>query len=733
MKRIFSLLLTVVVCTAFRGADDKVHVDENGVIRWSDTHTEVSLFGANYCLPSACDYRAPSYIGEGGNRKAMIREDLDHFKRMTFDGLRVCFWGDRQNSDADGNLVVNDHLDLMCYLISEATERDIYMLLCPITTYDSQWPENDDRSNTGFILTHPKGSLTLSEPAIQAQCNYWKQLLLYRNPYTGRQLKDEPNILLLELINEPTQHPEDIPGMVRYINRLIGTIRETGCTKPTFYNLSQDFKVARAIADSEVEGSTYAWYPTGLDRGRGIPGNGLLYVDRYEQMDNPLINGKAKIVYEFDTPDVDSGYMYPAMVREFRRGGVQFAAIFSYDMLRTASRNLAWRTEYFNMVFTPSKAVSAMISAEVMRRSPRLKGYGYYPENNSFGDFRVSYEENLSVLNSGDLFYYSNDCPDRPRDPAAIRHIAGFGSSEVVRYEGSGIYFLDRNERKTWTIEVYPDVVELKDPFTWYADRTEMVRKPEYNLRHMSISLPSLRAELDLLPGRYTVNAKGRITAFEPLPNEVLYKQQALEAGMPDRKTYFVDGDNATPLVRARQDGSSRLFHTRTFANPRSMMRVGETFVYRVPDLSPQEHYLYPCDCSMGFYVGDRMAQRFPGHEQPSAIRIRAKGLDGTKKVLLNIVDRDGRGFGASVDLTDEWVSVDVPVSSLRPYPAAMLPLDWPGVNSYYYPLSLGSYDASFLDWNRVDWVQVSMRDGMYEKDDLKNKGVELESIQLIY
>lgn len=30
--------------------------------------------------------------------------------------------------------------------------------------------------------------------------------------------------------------------------------------------------------------------------------------------------------------------------------------------------NLGWQTHFFNMVFTPSKAVSSMIAAEVMRR-----------------------------------------------------------------------------------------------------------------------------------------------------------------------------------------------------------------------------------------------------------------------------------------------------------------------------------------------------------------------------
>lgn len=732
MKKLILAFIAALCCNMVFGTE-KVYLDDAGVIRWTSDGTEVSLFGANYCLPSACDYRAPQHIGLGHMRKEMIVEDLEHFQRMRFDGLRLCFWGDRQNSDGDGNLIVNDHLDLLCYLIYEADKRGISMLLSPIATYDSQWPEMQDKSNQGFILTHQKGDLAHSEAAIQAQIRYITQLLNYDNPYTGRKIKDEPNILFIEFINEPAQHPYDIPGMISYIDRVIDAIRATGCEKITFYNLSQDFRVAPAIAGSKVQGSTFAWYPSGLDAGHEVKGNGLLRVDRYEQMNNELINNKAKIVYEFDTPDIADGYMYPAMAREFRHIGAQFAAIFSYDMLRTAPRNLGWKTEFFNMVFTPSKAVSAIIASEVMRRCPRLQGYGYYPENNAFGDFRVSYDECLSVQNSEDMFGYSNDCCDTPKAPEKLKHIVGFGSSPVVKYDGTGIYFLDRNDDKTWTIEVYPDIVELKDPFAHYRSFTEIVRRPEYNRRHMAINLPSLKASLELTPGKYTVNAKGKILEYEPLPAEDFYLSFKDEPSTAVPVEYFVDFENETPLVDARKDGWDRMYNTRSFANAASRMHVGNTYVYKVPDLTEDESHLYPADCTMSFYVGDRMAQRNPGHEKPSAVRLKVRGLDGTTHALLNIVDSKGRGYGVLVELYAELKEIDVPVDGLKPYPAAMLPQDWPGANSYYYTLSLGEYDASTIDWTDIDHIQISMRCDIYPADDLKNKGVELESIKLIY
>src|SRR4029077_15638610 len=68
-----------------------VYLDDQGVIRWRDDKKEVSLFGANYVLPTAYDYRAAGYLH--ADRKQMIDEDMAQFARMGWDGLRLTFWG----------------------------------------------------------------------------------------------------------------------------------------------------------------------------------------------------------------------------------------------------------------------------------------------------------------------------------------------------------------------------------------------------------------------------------------------------------------------------------------------------------------------------------------------------------------------------------------------------------------------------------------------------------------
>jgi hypothetical protein len=98
-----------------------VYIVRAGVIRWSDNRSEVALFGANYTLPSASDYRAAGYLRL--DRKRLVDEDMAQFARMGWDALRLSFWGDWENADRAGNLVANDHLDLQDYLIAKARER----------------------------------------------------------------------------------------------------------------------------------------------------------------------------------------------------------------------------------------------------------------------------------------------------------------------------------------------------------------------------------------------------------------------------------------------------------------------------------------------------------------------------------------------------------------------------------------------------------------------------------
>ncbi len=476
-----------------------VYLDESGVARWGDSHAEVALYGANYCIMSGSDYRMAGLVST--NRKAMIDEDLAQFARMGWTALRVCSWGDWENADRSGNLIVNEHVDLLDYTIAKARERGIYVLLTPIHTYDPAFADQVGKptQNIGFSRYFQRAEMGTNPASIAAQARYIGQLLRHVNPYTGVALKDEPAILFIEMINEPVHHPQDLSGSVRYINTLVKAVRDTGCTKLTFFNVSQDFAIAPAINRSRVDGVSFGWYPTSLVAGHELHGNFLQAVDKYPDMLRPQLAGRPRIVYEFDQADLLSGYLYPAMARTFRSVGAQFAAMFAYDMLQTAPFNLGWQTHFLNLVHTPRKAVSAVIAAEAMRRLPRMQAYGRYPDDRSFGDFRVSYEEDLSELNAEDAFMNAGPTATAPRNATALRRIVGYGSSPLVEYEGTGAYFLDKVRDGVWRLELYPDEVLVRDAFE-QPQPQRRVSRLLYRSWPMTVRLPDLGGEFFATP-----------------------------------------------------------------------------------------------------------------------------------------------------------------------------------------------------------------------------------------
>ncbi|HEX6642974.1 MAG TPA: cellulase family glycosylhydrolase, partial [Thermoanaerobaculia bacterium] len=241
------------------------YVDSGGVIRWRDDATEVRLFGANYALPSSGDFRAAGYLT--GDRYALVDQDMAHFARMGWNGLRVAFWGDWQNADIEGNLIENEHLDLVDYIIARARERGIYILFNPIHTYHAGWPDAMGDSFPGFAAHIEKAELGRDSAAIAAQVNYIRQILDHVNPYTGTRLADEPSILFIEMINEPTHHPADTAQQIEYIDALVQAVRDAGSDAITFHNVSQSFGIAPALVGSDVQGASFGWYPTGLNSG----------------------------------------------------------------------------------------------------------------------------------------------------------------------------------------------------------------------------------------------------------------------------------------------------------------------------------------------------------------------------------------------------------------------------------------------------------------------------------
>lgn len=515
MKRLL-ILTFICLISAFVKVQGKssstpiIYIDGNGVMRWSDTRREASFFGVNYTLPFAHAYRAIGYLEL--DRKAAIDKDVYHISRLGLNAYRIHLW-DVELTDGQGNLLENEHLDLMDYLIAKLKERNIHIVITAQTNFGNGYPERNIQTG-GFSYKYDKCDMHSHPEAIAAQETYLHGLVKHVNPYTGLAYKDDPSIVGFEINNEPC-HSGTKKEVKAYINRMLKAINKTGNRKPVFYNVSHNGYVVEAYYETAIQGTTYQWYPIGLVSGQTQQGNFLPYIDRYDIPFSDKVKGfdkKTRMVYEFDPADIMYSYMYPAMVRTFRTAGFQWITQFAYDPMDIAYANTEYQTHFLNLAYTPHKAISMKIAAEAARSLKRGESYGSYPQDTLFGDgFRVSYTEDLSELNNGKKFYYSNHTNTQPKDASQLVSIAGCGSSPIIHYEGTGAYFMDCLEPGVWRLEVMPDAVVVNDPFAKPSLDKEVVTIA-YGAWDMALQIPDLGMEFTFTALNQGNQQKGDVT-----------------------------------------------------------------------------------------------------------------------------------------------------------------------------------------------------------------------------
>ncbi|GAA4031054.1 hypothetical protein GCM10022409_14110 [Hymenobacter glaciei] len=532
-----------------------VYVDQAGVLRWQKTKQEVALFGVNYTTPFAYAYRAHQRLGV--NHEQAIRQDVYHLSRLGVDAFRVHVW-DVEITDTTGNLLENEHLRLLDFLVNELKQRGIKIILTPIAYWNNGYPEND--LGTGFSSIYSKGAAYTNPRAIAAQERYLTQFLNHRNSYTKNLNREDPDILAFEVCNEP-KYGKPLAPITSFADRMAGAIRATGCHKPVFYNVSENPDVAEAILNAKVDGLTFQWYPQGLVAGHTLRGNFLPYVDQYPIpfSSDARFKSKAKMVYEFESADILQPIMYPFMARSFRTAGFQWATQFAYDPLALAYANTEYQTHYLNLAYTPAKALSMLIAGKVFRTVKRGQQFGRYPQDSVFGDFHVSYRQQLSEMNTPTEFYYTANTSTAPQQPTKLRHLAGVGSSQVVKYGGLGAYFLDRLAPGVWRLEVMPDAVAIRDPFE-KASPSKPVTQILWNEQPLEVALPdlgrsfSLRAlnegntyeahtangRINVRPGVYLVAASGKSTL--PFASRTVFNHGELRDFAAPKGFMFLEG-----------------------------------------------------------------------------------------------------------------------------------------------------------------------------------------------
>jgi hypothetical protein len=474
-----------------------VYVDKKGILRYTAGNREASFFGVNYTVPFAYGYRSHKALGV--DLEKAIDADVYHMSRLGLDAFRVHVW-DVEITDSLGNLLENDHLRLFDYLLKKLKEKNIKILLTPIAFWGNGYPERDQKT-IGFSSVYGKGPSVVLEASIRAQENYMQQFFTHVNPYTGLSYRDDPDIIAAEINNEP-HHSGPKEKTTEYVNRLSAAIRKTGWTKPIFYNISESPSYADAVAKSNVDGFSFQWYPTGLVANREQKGNYLPQVAQYRipfRDTIPAFQNRALMVYEFDAGDVGQSIMYPAMVRSFRTAGFQWATQFAYDPMYTAHANTEYQTHYLNLAYTPSKAISLLIASKTFHLLPLGKSNGPFPSDSVFGNFRISYHNDLSEMVTEEEFYHTNNTTTAPKNPSKLQHIAGVGNSALVEYGGNGAYFLDRIDAKTWRLELMPDVIPLRDPYE-RASPQKTVRAIRWQAHTMRLRLAGLPASFQVIP-----------------------------------------------------------------------------------------------------------------------------------------------------------------------------------------------------------------------------------------
>ncbi|HSR18096.1 MAG TPA: cellulase family glycosylhydrolase, partial [Ignavibacteriaceae bacterium] len=509
---LFFLLFIFFLQVPAQVSSNLVYVDSQGKLKWTENKKDAYFFGVNYSLPFAFSYRALK--NKNIPHKEIIDMDVQQFKRLGLNAYRIHVW-DREISDKDGSLIINEHLELLDYLISKLIENNIYIILTPIAWWGAGWPE-PDLPTPGFSSFYSKIESTTKPEVIKAHVNYLKQFVNHINSYTGKSYKNEPFIIGFEIINEPNL-PKNSDSVKYYVNTTADAIREEGITKPVFFNISENpgKEQWEAVASSNIEGISFQWYPTGLVKYSELKGNFTPNAFSYPlpPLHPPFSKGGnegglAKMVYEFDAADIGKSYMYPLMAHSFKEAGMQWAAMFCYDPSAIAQYNSEYSTHYLNLLYTPQKALGFFIAAYLFNYeevSEKKIDSSSVLMNNVLTD----YDHDLSLLNTNERFYYSNSNNAAPKEIKELKHIAGYGSSKLINYDGRGAYFLDKISDDLWKLELFPDAVWIKDPFGRNG-LSDPIAKLIWKSHKIKILLPGLISNFNI----YNLN-NNRLTASD--------------------------------------------------------------------------------------------------------------------------------------------------------------------------------------------------------------------------
>lgn len=693
-----------------------VYVDRQGTLRDGDG-AEVALFGVNYYAPFSVDYDALK--AKGLDIPSEMRRDIAHLRRLGIDYLRLhCF--DRQISSADGSLLENDHMAMLDELIAISAANGMKVALTPMCMQGGRYAKE-----IGFAGRFRWGTYSSDPEAVACQVRFLEDFGNHVNTRTGLRYADDPAIVAFELVNEP-HYPQNFSDarLTQYANALAAAMRRTGTAKPLFYNAF--FKGPRhaAVAAADVDGISGASYPVGLSSGNAIAYTKLGSLTPGKSWRNPVLDGKARMIYEFDAADVPGSYAYPAMARAFRCQGVQLASQFQYDPAALADMNTSWRTHHLNLLHTPGKAVSLAIAAEVFRRLPRFgKTYPAECHIMSFPPFRVDAVRDLSEMVTETDFLYSNDTSTRPPSPEKLRRVWGVGRSPVIASSGTGAYFFDRISPGEWAVEIFPDVIRLADPYTGSDDRKTELKYGEVEL---AVDLPDLGGVrcVRLKPGKHVLRRSDPQQRWKIVRKDLdvwrPVKHLPASGGcVPLTEWNFL---NLQEAVAGRPKKDWMMDFRRTVETDPDGRRYFRMAVDKFGDKGTFVRLFFDVD-------GRTLATVWPDAGEPAAVvlRVRAASAD-TTKFRFRLHDDLGVARETTVRITREWRDVRIPLPAFRvPHWSAKPPPEDAGFRlsrwiSFAFEFGRGMFPDSYRRPHGIDVMSLHLAtdDGTVGKEKAK-------------
>ena len=360
--------------------------------------------------------------------------------------------------------------------------------------------------------------------------NYMQCLLTHENRYDKILMLDDPAFCIAELVNEPTTPQIDNPKApyhevyarwlsqrklentkynyqlwreeitLNYQNGMYDFLTNMGCKAPVGWSHKWVGAIRHSGGDAEwkaclrskIPAVCFSTYPTQDTtfqylqdatkdlRKMGSEHNALPYLQAayndYQMQGwahDPSFRRKGHFVYEWEIHANMTSYMYPEMAKYFRSQGVQIATMWEY--IPPKLTNYAAGQHLLNLKSTPGKSASFIIAGKVFHNTPLYKIFSmsdndadYFKDTAVDFKFLISaYADNESLVYSGSLpSRYANNLLTFDKMAGGFKRIFGIGDSPLVKYSGTGLYFIDVNDINKITIEIMPDCKWIRSAVT---------------------------------------------------------------------------------------------------------------------------------------------------------------------------------------------------------------------------------------------------------------------------